>query len=315
MSGTSDYLSKTTTPCPASLLDLARAGNTPRVAIARAGAPLPMQAAQEGVNAGIMRPIFVGEQADILSEAKTLNWDISEFEIIDTNGEAEAAKTAAELCGAGDADVLMKGQLHTDVFMKNALSRDAGLRLGARFVHLFALYSGGAETPVVVSDAAVNVSPDLDTRKDATRAVVRLLHAHGIRTPKVAYLSATESPIPSVPNSIEARELRDWATAQVPNAQFSGPLALDLIFSEKSRDIKGLQDDPVAGNADAIIVPDITSGNTLFKSMVYLGGACAAGLVVGGKVPMLLTSRADSADARLASVALASVWSNISDQE
>ncbi len=296
--------------CPADLLERARSGNVPRVAIARAGAPLPMQAAFEATNAGIMTPIFVGEADDIHAQADKLRWDISAYQLIDTHGEAEAGITAATLCGQGSADVLMKGQLHTDVFMKSALNRDAGLRMGAKFVHLFSMTHPEGGTPIVISDAAVNVSPDIATRQDATRSVVKLLKALGVEHPKVAFLSATEVVIPAVPSSLEGAELAAWARENIEGADFAGPLALDLIFSEKSRDIKGLQGDPVAGQADGIIVPEIVSGNTLFKAMVYMTGACSGGLVVGGKVPILLTSRADSAAARMASVALASVWTN-----
>ena len=162
----------------------------------------------------------------------------------------------------------------------------------------------------MISDAAVNVNPDIETRKDATISAVKLLNALGIKHPKIAFLSATESVIPSVLSSVEGAELSKWAKQNISDAYFSGPLALDLILSKKSKVIKGLSDDPVAGFADGIIVPEIVSGNTLFKSMVYMTGACAGGIVVGGKVPILLTSRADSSAARLSSVSLASIWSN-----
>jgi len=297
--------------CPADFLKRARMGKAPRVAIARAGASLPMLAAHEATNEGIMIPIFVGETDDIILEASKLSWDISKYKIIDTNGEAEAASVAANLCGLGKADVLMKGQLHTDVFMKAALNRDAGLRIGAKFVHLFAMSHPSGGTPIVISDAAVNVNPDIETRKDATKSVVKLLKSLGVEFPKIAFLSATESIIPSVLSSVEGAELSEWAKQEIPNAHFSGPLALDLIISEKSSVIKGLSNDPVAGFADGIIVPEIVSGNTLFKSMVYMAGACAGGIVVCGKVPILLTSRADSAAARLSSISLATIWSNI----
>ena len=296
--------------CPVDFLERARLGNSPRVAIARAGAPLPMRAALEATNEGIMVPIFVGEVDDILLEANELSWDISNYKIIDTNGEIEAATVAANLCGKNEADVLMKGQLHTDVFMKAALNRDAGLRVGSKFVHLFAMSHPDGGSPIVISDAAVNVNPDIETRKDATRSVVKLLIALGVEGPRIAFLSATESVIPSVISSVEGAELSDWAKNEISNAHFSGPLALDLIISEKSCKIKGIVDDPVAGFADGIIVPEIVSGNTLFKSMVYMTGACAGGIVVGGKVPILLTSRADSSAARLSSISLASIWSN-----
>jgi phosphate acetyltransferase len=174
-------------------------------------------------------------------------------------------------------------------------------------VHVFHITHPDGGKPLIISDAAVNVTPDMDTRKAAITNCVALLRKLGVAEPKVAMLSATESVLPAVPSSVEARELRDWARAEIPNAHFSGPLALDLILSPESVAIKGMGDDPVAGNADAIIAPDIVSGNALFKSLVYLSGGCAAGVVMGAKVPILLTSRADPAVARIASVALAAV--------
>ncbi|MEE9388645.1 MAG: phosphate acyltransferase [Paracoccaceae bacterium] len=301
------FLSDQTPSCPPALLAKAKLQSPPRVAIANAGAPLPMQAAHDATNAGIMTPIFIGNTEKIAHEAAALNWDISGFQVTPADGETAAASTAAGLCGAGGADVLMKGDLHTDVFLKGALSRDAGLRTGARLVHVFHISPPDGSRPILISDAAVNVAPDIQTRRNATRAVVDLLHQLGTEQPRVAFLSATEVPIASVPNSLEARALSVWAKSEIPNAHFSGPLALDLILSPDAARIKGLTDDPVAGHADAIIVPDITTGNALFKALVYLAGGCAAGLVIGAKVPILLTSRADPAAARLASAALAAI--------
>jgi len=266
-----------------------------------------MQAAFEATKAGLMFPVFTGERDMVEDEAKNLGWDISPFSLIETEGEEDAARAAAAACGDGRADVLMKGHLHTDVFMKAALSRDAGLRTGARLVHIFHITHPDGGRPLLISDAAVNVAPSIETRKSAISQMVSLLHTLGNKKPKVALLSATESPIPSVPSATEARELCDWAKANVAGAEFSGPLAVDLIFSHHSAAIKGLEDDPVAGQADAVVVPDIVSGNTLFKSLVYLSGGCAAGVVLGAKVPILLTSRADPAAARLASAALAAI--------
>jgi phosphate acetyltransferase len=165
----------------------------------------------------------------------------------------------------------------------------------------------GSDQPLLISDAAVNVDPDIETRKQAIRVVTDTLKALGIARPRIALLSATETPIPSIASSLEARELADWAAVAVPDADVRGPYALDLILSPDAARVKQLGDDPVAGRAEAIIVPDIVSGNALFKSLVYARGACAAGVVIGGKVPILLTSRADLPEARLASFALASI--------
>ena len=303
----SAFLSQIAPDCPLSLIAQATKGPPPRVAIARAGAPLPMQAAKEATEAGIMTPIFVGEADIIKAEAKALNWDISAFALHDTKGESEAANTAASLCGTGQADVLMKGHLHTDQFMKGVLARENGLRTTERLVHVFHITPPGIDAPLLISDAAVNVAPDVKTRQAATQAVVELARARGITRPKVAFLSATESAIPSVPSSMDAADLCAWAKSEIRGADFSGPLALDLILSPDAVAIKGLDTDPVAGQADCIIVPDIVSGNALFKALVYLAGGCAAGVVMGAKVPVLLTSRADPPAARLASVALAAI--------
>ncbi|WGI20994.1 bifunctional enoyl-CoA hydratase/phosphate acetyltransferase [Amylibacter sp. IMCC11727] len=303
----SAFLSQTAPDCPPSLIAQAATGPAPRVAIARAGAELPMMAAKDATEAGIMTPIFVGEEDAIKAEADTLNWDISGYAIHNTNGEADAANTAAALCGSDEADVLMKGHLHTDMFMKGVLTRDNGLRTASRLVHVFHITPPGRDEPLLVSDAAVNVTPDIKTRQACTQAVVDLARARGIERPKVAFLSATESAIPSVPSSIEAQELCDWATAEIDGADFSGPLAMDLILSPEAVATKGLTDNPVAGRADCIVVPDIVSGNAIFKSLVYMGGGCAGGVVMGAKVPVLLTSRADPPAARMASAALAAI--------
>ncbi|WP_375254769.1 phosphate acyltransferase [Yoonia sp.] len=304
---TSPFLSDREAQAPQDLIARAQTFAAPRVAIARAGAPLPMKAAQEATRAGILIPVFVGEADVIHAEAATLDWDISGYALHDTSGEEEAGKTAAALCGAGDADVLMKGQLHTDVFMKSAVSRDAGLRTGSRFVHIFHISHPDGGKPILISDAAVNVNPDLITRQSAIVEVKKLLNKLGNQRPKIAILSATESAIPSVPSSMEGQALAAWTRENVADVDVSGPLALDLIISPKAVATKKLTDDPVAGQADAIIVPDIVSGNALFKAFVYLTGGCAAGVVTGAKVPILLTSRADPPAARIASAALAAI--------
>ncbi len=303
----SPFLSSTEPVAPEAIIKMAQEAPSPRVAIARAGAPLPMQAAQEACEANILIPVFTGERNLIEAEAEKLSWDISGFDILEAEGEEDAGKAAAFACGEGKADVLMKGQLHTDVFMKSALNRDAGLRTGNRLVHIFHISHPDQTGAITISDAAVNVEPNIETRKDATREVVALLHRLGTQHPKVAFLSATESVIPSVPSSVEARELQDWARENIDGASFSGPLAMDLILSPKAVATKKLSDDPVAGKADAIIVPDIITGNALFKSLVYLSGGCAAGIVMGAKVPILLTSRADPPAARMASIALGAI--------
>lgn len=305
----SPFLTTREAICPPDLLARAQEIKSPRVAIAAAGSELPMQAAFEATAAGIMEPVFIGAQDTVRAEADKLGWDISDFAMIEADGEQACANAAALACGEGRADVLMKGHLHSDTFMRAAVSREAGLRTGDRFVHIFHLTHPDGGKPLLVSDAAVNVAPNIATRQDALRNMVRLLQVLGNARPKVAVLSATESVIESVPSSVEAAEIVAWAKTEVPDADVAGPLALDGILSPEAAAIKKMEG-PVPGHADAILVPDIVSGNAIFKAAVYLSGACAAGVVMGAKVPILLTSRADPAQARLASVALASIIAN-----
>ncbi|MEL7429071.1 MAG: bifunctional enoyl-CoA hydratase/phosphate acetyltransferase [Pseudomonadota bacterium] len=301
------FLSKHDPVCPDHLLALAKKNPPARTAIVRAGASLPMQAAKSAVEEGIMEPVFVGEESAIRSEAEKLEWDISSFQVIDTKGEAEAALQGSLLGNRGEVDVIMKGNLHTDAFMGALIKKDTGIRTSSRLVHVFYITDPVEQKPLIVCDGAVNVSPDMKTRQAAIVAVDDLARRCGIARPKIAILSATESAIPSVPSSMEAAELAKWAAENVASSDVRGPLAMDLVLSQSSAETKGLGDDPVAGKADAIIVPDIVSGNAVFKSLVYLGGGCAAGIVLGGKIPVLLTSRADPPAARLASAALAAI--------
>ncbi len=306
MSG-NPFLTNLEPVCPDHLIALAKQKTPARTAIVRAGALLPMQAAKDAVEQGIMEPVFVGEETDILAQAEALEWDISQFQLVPTQGEEEAALQGSLLGNRGEVDVIMKGNLHTDAFMGALIKKDTGIRTGNRLVHVFYITDPVEQKPLIVCDGAVNVAPDMKTRQAAIVAVDDLARKTGIKRPKIAILSATESAIPSVPSSMEAAELAGWAGENVPTSDVRGPLAMDLILSQSSADTKGLGDDPVAGKADAIIVPDIVSGNAIFKSLVYLGGGCAAGIVLGGKIPVLLTSRADPPAARLASAALAAI--------
>ncbi|MCL4146089.1 UNVERIFIED_CONTAM: hypothetical protein GTU68_002785 [Idotea baltica] len=266
-----------------------------------------MESARDAVDAGVMIPVFVGERAMIETEAKALGWDISGYEVIEAEGEDGSAMAAALAVREGRADALMKGHLHTDSFMKAAINRSHGLRTDKRFVHIFHMTAPEGGKPLLISDAAVNVAPSMTTRQDAIRMVSELSQRLGTERPRIAILSATESAIESVPSSIQARDLAVWAAENVPEADVRGPLAMDLILSEEAAATKGMTDDPVAGEADAVIVPDIVAGNALFKTLVYVGGACAGGVVMGGSAPILLTSRADPPAARLASACLAQI--------
>lgn len=304
----SPFLSKSAATCPADLIRRAQPdGQAMRLAVVRASAPLPLTSARAAAEAGIATPILIGEADDIRRHAETIGWQLDDTRIIDTDGEKAAVEAATSLVREGEADALMKGQLHTDVFMAGIIARDAGIRIGRRMVHIFALFPPEGGKPLLISDGAVNVTPDMETRKEMILAMTRLLHGLGRSRPKIAILSATETPIPSVPSSMEAQALAQWASHHVEAADISGPLSLDLAIAPEAVAIKGMQADHVAGAADGIIVPDINTGNVLFKALVWFRSACAAGIVEGGRVPIILTSRADPPAARTASIALAAI--------
>jgi len=301
--------------CPQGLLAAARERGRLNLLVVRASAPLPMEAAFHAYQAGIAQPVLVGEADRIEAEAAALGWDLSDITVIDSNGEAEAAAKAASLLQASlsEPDALpvgavMKGQLHTDVFMAALLNREVGLRIGNRLVHIFAIYppDSGAG-PVLVSDAAVNVTPDEKTLNQSMIEMCALAKKLGHMRPKLAILSATETPIDSMPASMVAAERAKWAKTHLVDTDISGPLSFDLALSAHAVATKGITGDAVAGRANCLLVPDIVSGNILYKALVYLGGGCAAGIVLGGAVPILLTSRADPPAARLASIALAGI--------
>lgn len=311
------FLRESTAACPPDLLDKARKAGPVRMLVVQAAASLPMQSAFEAYEAGIANPILIGAKTEIQAHAKSLNWDLSSIEIIEPEvpGEHGCAASAVSILqnrgivsddNPDGVGAILKGQLHTDVFMGALLQRDAGVRIGNRLVHVFAIYPEN-DAPILVSDAAVNVAPDVKSQQQSLIEMQRLIEALGHGPARIAILSATETPIESVPSSIAAAELASWAKDNLSNAEVSGPLSLDLALSESSVSIKGLTQDTVAGQANALHVPDLVSGNILYKSLVYFGGGCAAGLVMGGALPILLTSRADPPAARLASVALAAI--------
>ena len=235
-----EFLDTRSPVCPETLLEKARQSSAKaRVAVANAGAPLPMASCKAATEAGLILPVLVGNREDILDEARALGWDVETFEMIEAEGEEEAARAATAAVRDDRADVLMKGQLHTDVFMKAVLDRDHGIRTGRRFVHVFHITTPDSDRPLLISDGAVNVAPDLKTRQVAVECVLEVCRGVGIETPKVAVLSATEEVIESVPSSIDADELVRWAKETFPAAHFSGPLALDLALSKQAAEIKG----------------------------------------------------------------------------
>ena len=312
MTGAS-FLSTVKAGCPDALLTAAKARGKFKLLVVRAAGRLPIQAAYEACMEDIASPLLIGEPDIIRSHADTIGWDLDNDIILPAIGEQDAASVAADYLvqnGTDGVGAIMKGQLHTDVFMGALLPRSVGLRVGNRLVHVFALYPPDGNPPMLISDAAVNVMPDAETAYQSCREMVRLSRLVGHDKARIAVLSATETPIPSMPQSETAAALAAWVKtefAERDDVAISGPLSCDLAFSEASARIKGLVNDNVAGQANCLLMPEIVAGNILYKAFVYLAGACAAGLVVGGSVPVLLTSRADPPAARLASIALAAI--------
>jgi len=239
-----------------------------------------------------------------------LGWNIAEFELVPANGEADAAAKAVACVHQGKAQLLMKGDLHTDVLIRALLNREMGLRTGERLSHFFHMTVPNSERVLCITDAVVNVQPDTKTQLSILRGATSVMHALGNAKPRIALLSATEVPTNAMPSSVGAKHLLE---AMLPQdhaaARVFGPLAFDGAVSPEAAKIK-LIEDPVAGHADVLLVPNIETGNAIFKQLVYFNAATAAGVLLGAKVPVMLTSRADPPAARLASAALAVVYAH-----
>ncbi len=310
MSPASFILDQSKVFAPKSLLTMAKTrAKVARVVISYCHSKSAISGAKQAFDLDLIEPVFVGPRNKIEKEAKDLDWDISNFRVINASEEEKAGDISAALCGNGEADILMKGDLHSDTFMRSVIARKNNLRTRNKIVHQFYITNDDMSTGIMISDAAVNIKPSEKTLKTITETMVNSLKLLGIETPKIAFLSASEMVMENMESTVVAQNLREWAKENIKDAFFSGPLALDLIISREAAIKKGLGEDPVAGQSNGIIVPEIVSGNTLYKSFVYFAGGCAAGIVLGAKVPVLLTSRADPPEARLASIALASILS------
>ena len=292
--------------CPNNLLEVAHKKKGVYAAIVNAGLPLPMLSVQDAVKENLITPIFIGNKKEILKYADNLKWDVSSFEIIDEPIENNTAAIAAKLASEGKVKIIVKGHIHTDVLMKEILKREYDLLGKTRLSHIWHMTINKDDKPIIITDGALNVSPNIKTKMHILKNVINFSERIGIEKPKVALLSATEEVLESIQSSMEANEITKLAVEENLNAEVFGPLAFDNCISKKSAAIKGIKN-TVAGQADVLLVPNIEAGNALVKMMIYFMGACAAGVVVGGKVPIVITSRSDEAQARLASIAAAVV--------
>ena len=292
--------------CPNNLLDFAHKKKGVKVAVVNAGKPLPMLSVQDAVNENLIEPIFIGNKEEINKCAQDLKWDISNFEIIHEPVENNTAGIAAKLASDGIVKIIVKGHIHTDVLMKEILKREYDLLGKTRLSHIWHMTVGKNDKPLIITDGALNVLPNVKTKMHILKNVINFSKRIEIEKPKIAILSATEEVLDSVPSSKDAAEITKLAKEENLDADVFGPLAFDNCVSKKSAAIKGIKNE-VAGIADVLLVPSVETGNSLVKMMIYFCGACAAGVVVGGKVPVVITSRSDEAQARLASIAAAVV--------
>ena len=292
--------------CPNNLLDFAHKKKGVKVAVVNAGKPLPMLSVQDAVNENLIEPIFIGNKDEINKCAQDLKWDISKFEIIHEPVENNTAAIAAKLASDGIVKIIVKGHIHTDVLMKEILKREYDLLGKTRLSHIWHMTVGKNDKPLIITDGALNVLPNVKTKMHNLKNVINFSKRIEIERPKIAILSATEEVLDSVPSSKDAAEITKLAKEENLDADVFGPLAFDNCVSKKSAAIKGIKNE-VAGIADVLLVPSVETGNSLVKMMIYFCGACAAGVVVGGKVPVVITSRSDEAQARLASIAAAVV--------
>jgi phosphate acetyltransferase len=261
--------------------------------------------AVEAAQLGLISPILCGPAARIEAVAQENGIQIDGYPIVDAPYSEAAAEAAVKLVREGKAEALMKGSLHTDELMAAVVKRDSGLRTGRRVSHCFVMAVPDHDDPLIITDAAVNIAPTLDDKRDILQNAIDLAHAMQFEEVRVAVLSAMETVNPKVPSTIEAAALCKMVDRkQITGALVDGPLALDNAIDPEAARIKGIES-KVAGRANVLLVPDLEAGNMLAKSLSFLAGADAAGIVLGARVPIILTSRADSVTTRLASCAVA----------
>ena len=299
-------LSDKSTVCPINLLNIAHQKRGVKAAIVNAGKTLPMLSVMDAVRENLIQPVFVGNEEEIKNCADELKFDISEFEIVNETIENNTAKIAAELASKNKVKIIVKGHIHTDILMKEVFKREYNLIGKTRLSHIWHMTLDKEDRPLIITDGALNVNPNVKTKMHILRNAIDFCHRINIPKPKISILSATEEVLESMQSSVDAKEITELAEKEKFNADIYGPLAFDNSISKKSAAIKGIKNE-VAGDADVLLVPNVETGNGLVKMMIYFMGACAAGVVVGGKVPVVITSRSDEASARLASIAAAVV--------
>ncbi len=281
------------------------------VAVAVAEHESVLSAVRQAGEWGIAEAMLVGDRAEIEAEAEKAELDLGEVSVIDEANDLRAAAVATELVSSGRADILMKGQLHTDDFLRAVLNKETGLRSGHVMSHVYILETVHLGRPTLVTDGAMNIAPDLVQKAEIILNAVYLAQLLGIEEPRVGVLAATEVVNPDMPATVHAAVLSKMSQRrQFPSCCIDGPFALDNAVSEVAAGIKRIGG-PVAGNCDVLLVPNIEAGNILAKSFVYLGQGRVAGVLVGASAPVVLTSRADSAESKLYSIATAMLMADL----
>ncbi len=276
-----------------------------RIAVVHPCDALSLGGAIDAQRAGIIEPVLVAPTKKLHKVASDAGLDISGHEIIDVPHSHAAAATAARLAGKGEVQALMKGSLHSDEYLGAILMPEAGLRTERRLTHCYVMQTASYPRPFIITDAAINIAPTLEIKADIVRNAIDLAHAIGIAEPKVAILAAVETVNPRMLSTLDAAALCKMADrGQITGGVLDGPLAFDNAVSPDAARVKGIKS-TVAGQADILVVPDLESGNMLAKQLEYMGQADSAGIVMGARVPIVLTSRSDSRRTRLASCAIA----------
>jgi phosphotransacetylase len=289
------------------LIDLAQKNQPTRVAVAAAAHNLVLESVQRAVSLGLIIPILVGKEEDIRAEAERVGWDLQGVEIVATQTNKAAATAAVDLVRQGKASVLMKGYLHTDEMLRAVLAHDTGLRTDRLLSHVFVLEVPTYHKLLLITDAAINITPGITEKAAITQNAVDLAQKLGVEQVKVAALSSIETINPNIPSTVHAACLSKMAErGQIRGAIVDGPLAFDNAISATAAREKGIVS-PVSGDADVVVAPDLDSGNILSKNLEYLAQARMAGIVMGASAPVVLTSRSDPPRARVYSLALASL--------
>jgi phosphate acetyltransferase len=289
------------------LVKLAQERPPTRVAVAAAAHNLVLQSVQRAVDLGLIVPLLVGREEDVRAEAAAIGWGLRDEQIVSTATNKAAAAAAVDLVRRGEADVLMKGYLHTDEMLRAVLNHDTGLRTDRLLSHVFVMEVPTYHKLLLITDAAININPDISQKAAITQNAVDLARKLGVQRPKVAALSSIETINPNIPSTVHAACLSKMAErGQIKGAVVDGPLAFDNAISADAAREKGI-DSPVSGDIDVLVAPDLDAGNILSKNLEYLASAKMAGIVMGATVPVVLTSRSDPPRARVYSLALASI--------